>query len=143
MPRWVCSPAHDIMLRMTDSKRTVLIIEDELALQEALKDALSRKGFECLTANDGEAGLALALEHKPDLVMLDLLMPKLNGMEMLKKLRQDTWGRSARILILTNLSADNSERVRTIVQTAPEFYLVKSDWSIEDITHKVEEIISR
>jgi two-component system alkaline phosphatase synthesis response regulator PhoP len=128
---------------MAESKKTILIIEDDTSLQEALKDALSRGGYACITANDGEVGLQMSLEHKPNLIMLDLLMPKLDGMEMLKKLRQDAWGKNAHVLILTNLSADNSDRVRTIVETAPDFYLVKSDWSINDIVKKTSEILAR
>jgi DNA-binding response OmpR family regulator len=128
---------------MTSSSKTILIIEDETSLQDALKDALTRKGFTCLGENDGEAGLKAALEHKPDLIMLDLLMPKMDGMEMLKKLRQDSWGKGARVLILTNLSADTGDRVRTIVETAPDFYLVKSDWSINDIVKKTAEMLQK
>jgi DNA-binding response OmpR family regulator len=127
---------------MATSKKSILIIEDEVSLQDALKDALTRNGFTCLTAPDGEVGLALALQHHPDLIMLDLLMPKLDGMGMLKKLRLDAWGKEARVLILTNLSADTSDRVRTIVETSPDFYLVKSDWSIKDIIKKTADMLA-
>jgi DNA-binding response OmpR family regulator len=122
-------------------KKTILIVEDEPSLRQALRDILSRKGFACLEANDGVAGLSAALEHTPDLIMLDLLMPKMDGMEMLKQLRADAWGKQARVLILTNLSADSSERVRDVVETTPDFYLIKSDWSINDIVKKTEEML--
>jgi DNA-binding response OmpR family regulator len=128
---------------MANSKKTILIIEDETSLQDALRDALSRKGFVCIGASDGESGLHTALTDKPDLIMLDLMMPKMDGMQMLKKLREDVWGKNVRVLILTNLSADNSDRVRAIVETAPDFYLVKSDWSIMDIVKKTEEMLAQ
>lgn len=128
---------------MERDRKMVLIIEDESSLQEALRDALSRKGFGCVSTSDGEAGLYAALEHKPDLIMLDLLMPRMDGLEVLKRLRQDEWGKTARVLVLTNLPADSGERVRTIVETTPALYLVKSDWSINDIVKKVEEMVAR
>lgn len=121
----------------------ILIIEDEHSLQRALNDALTRKGFECVCTNDGVEGLRSALEQKPDLIVLDLVMPKMDGFEMLKKLRADPWGSTARVLILTNLSADSSDRVRAAVDTYPEYYLVKSDWPIEDVVKKTAEMLSR
>jgi DNA-binding response OmpR family regulator len=124
-----------------DAGKKILIVEDEHSLQQALNDALTGRGFACTSANDGEAGLQSALEQKPDLIMLDLVMPKMDGFEMLKRLRADPWGSSARVLVLTNLSADSSERVRVAVETYPEYYLVKSDWSIKDIIKKAEEML--
>lgn len=121
--------------------KKILIIEDEPSLRQALSDALNRKNFSCVSAEDGEVGLKVCLEQKPDLVMLDLLMPKMDGMSMLKELRKDVWGAGARVLILTNLSADTSDRVRAVVDTAPEYYLVKSDWSIDDIVKKAQELL--
>ncbi len=128
---------------MSITPKKILIIEDESSLQQALRDALTRKDFLCVTATNGEAGLQACLEHKPDLIMLDLLMPKMDGMAMLKELRKDTWGAEARVLILTNLSADSSERVRAVIETSPEYYLIKSDWSIDDIVKKAEEMLDR
>lgn len=126
-----------------ETVRKILIVEDEHSLQLALSDALTAKGFVCVSAADGMEGLHVALQEKPDLIMLDLIMPKVDGFDMLKKLRADSWGRNARVLVLTNLSADNSERVRAAVETYPEYYLVKSDWSINDIIKKTEELLSK
>jgi DNA-binding response OmpR family regulator len=126
-----------------EAAKKVLIVEDEQSLQQALNDALSGRGFACVCANDGEEGLRLALKEKPDLIMLDLVMPKMDGFEMLKKLRADEWGASVRVLVLTNLSANSSERVRAAVETYPEYYLVKSDWSIADIMKKAEEMLHK
>lgn len=126
---------------MTEAPKTLLIIEDELSLQHALHDALTRKGFSCITAPDGETGLKKALSLKPDLILLDLFMPVMDGMTMLKTLRTDPWGVDARVLILTNLSVDTTAHVQNIVTTAPEYYLVKSDWSIDDIVSKVERML--
>ena len=122
-------------------EKKILIIEDDEAIQSALHDACKDAGFSCAIANDGEAGLALSLEEKPDLIILDLLMPKMDGMTLLKKLRADAWGADVRVLILTNLSADEPARIKDAVETYPEYYLVKSDWAIGDIVKKVEEML--
>lgn len=125
---------------MTSTKK-ILIIEDEKSLQKALSEEGEHEGFSCKIASDGEEGLRLALDEKPDLIILDLLLPKKDGLTMLKELRSDSWGAEARVLILTNLSADNSDRVKAAVETYPEYYLVKSDWSIADIFKKVKEML--
>lgn len=121
----------------------ILIIEDERPLQEALSETLTHEGFECICTDDGEEGLQSVLEQKPDLIMLDLVMPKVDGFEILKKLRADPWGSTARVIILTNLAAENSDRIRAAVDTYPEFYLVKSNWSIGNVVKKTKEILSK
>lgn len=133
---------YDIMKSMGHGGKNILIIEDDLSLQQALSDALSRSRYVCSVATDGEAGLRLAKENHPDLILLDLLLPKMDGMTMLKKLRTDPWGKKASVLILTNLSADSGDLVRAAVETFPEYYLVKSDWAIDDIVKKVEEVLA-
>jgi DNA-binding response OmpR family regulator len=123
-------------------EKNILIIEDDPALQHALTDALTRAGYACVAAEDGEAGLRLAQEQHPALILLDLLLPRMDGMTMLKQLRHDPWGKTALVLILTNLSADNAQMIHDAVETFPEYYLVKSDWTIDDILKKVGEILA-
>lgn len=84
-------------------EKTILIVEDEKPMLQILSDRLELEGFKVLTAVDGEEGLASALEHHPDLIILDILMPKMNGAEMLKKLIDDEWGKSVDVVCLTNL----------------------------------------
>ncbi len=125
---------------MTPNKK-VAIIEDEATLRGAMNDALSRAGFTCYLAENGETGLQLCLTQKPDLILLDLLMPVMDGMTMLRELRKDTWGATARVIVLTNYSADDAERVRGVIETVPELYLVKSDWPIGKLVKKAEELL--
>jgi len=125
------------------NESTVLIVEDEISLVEALRDALTRRGLSVLSAEDGERGLTVAREHKPDLILLDIVMPKVDGMTMLKALRESKWGENIPVIILTNLSADSSDRVRALVEYTPLLYLVKSDWNIHDIVAKVKDVLSR
>lgn len=122
--------------------KRILIIEDDQSLQKALTAACDSEGVTCLHAYDGEEGLTTATKEKPDLIVLDLLMPKKDGMTMLRELRSDDWGRDARVLVLTNLPADSGERVKAAVETYPELYLVKSEWAIGDIIHKMREMLT-
>lgn len=124
---------------MADQKRTVLVVEDEEAVRKALKDKFEREGFKVLEAEDGKKGLKVAMAKKPDALLLDLLMPKMGGMEMLAELRKDAgWGKNVPVIILTNLSADD-KILGGVVKDQPSFYLLKSDWKIADVVSKVKE----
>ncbi len=123
--------------------KKILVVEDEPDMRQALVESLSHEGFGVLQAANGGEGLAQALGNYPDLIILDILMPKMNGMEMMKKLRQSgAWGRKVPIILLTNLSADD-KILRGIVEDEPSYYLVKSDWKIPDVIKKVREMLER
>lgn len=77
---------------MTEKPKRILIVEDEIPMLKALVDKFSRAGFETLEAKNGIEGLAVALKEHPDLVLLDLVMPKMDGVKMMEKLREDSWG---------------------------------------------------
>jgi CheY-like chemotaxis protein len=90
----------------------VLLIEDSKFLRMATQRALARAGYEVSTASDGEEGLRLAREKKPDLILLDLLLPKMPGPEVLKALKSDPVTRDAKVVVLTGMSDKNAERLR-------------------------------
>ena len=113
------------------------IVEDELSLLEVLTDKFSKEGFKVLRAKNGKDGLKVALTEHPDIILLDIIMPVMDGMTMLKKLREDEWGKDAKVIILTNLS-DNEKTAQALADGSND-YLVKSDWKIEDVVKKVEE----
>ena len=117
----------------------LLVVEDEAPLRKLLVNALAEAGFRVIAAEHGEEGLHMAIQEKPDVIITDVLMPKMNGTDMLKKLREDSWGRTVPAVILTNLSADTNELVNEVIATAPDYYLVKADWSIYDVVEKVRE----
>lgn len=121
------------------SKKTILVVEDEISLRSALRDKLTREGFAILEAKNGEEGLGVSLREHPDLILLDIVMPVMDGMTMLKKLREDTWGKTAKVIILTNLS--ESVKVAEVMAQGSFDYLVKSDWKLEDVVKKVKERI--
>ena len=122
-------------------KKRVLVIEDELPLLKILVEELSLEGLDVYSANDGEQGLKLALSKKPHLILLDLIMPKVDGITMLKKLRADAWGKEASVLILTNLEGDTRKTVEAIENGVFEF-MVKSRWQLEDVKKRVKEKLS-
>lgn len=121
--------------------KTILIVEDEKSLREALVDILKLKNFVTLEAKNGREGLELALAKHPDAILLDLIMPEMDGMTALKKLREDVWGDRAVVIILTNLSAINGNLAADVAVNRPTHYLIKSDWKLHDIVKKIEELL--
>lgn len=113
-----------------ENKKKILIVEDEPSLRNALCDKLTLEGFAAIEAKNGEEGLDVALREHPDLILLDVVMPVMDGMTMLSKLRVDVWGKDVKIIVLTNLSDI------TVTHSSYD-YLVKSDWGIEDVIERV------
>ncbi|MBT4349350.1 response regulator [bacterium] len=122
---------------MKDKK--ILIIEDELSLARALSAKLIDQGCDILEAKNGEEGLSMALDQHPDLILLDIIMPRMDGISMLKKLRVDDWGKDVPVIILSNLS--DGDKSIDVVDGDISAYLVKSDWKIEDIVDKIKDTL--
>ncbi len=119
-----------------DETKTILIIEDEPSLLRALSEKLDREGFHVIEARNGRDGLVISLEKHPDLILLDIVMPVMDGMTMLEKLREDAWGKTAKVMILTNLT--DEVRVAEAIEQGTYDYLVKSDWKIDDVVQGVK-----
>jgi two-component system alkaline phosphatase synthesis response regulator PhoP len=113
------------------SQHKILIVEDEEVLLGVLKDRLKSEGFNVATARDGEQGLQAALKEKPDLILLDILMPNMGGLTMLKNLRATEEGKDMRVIILTNVS--DSKLVHEALTYGVRDFLVKSDWVLSDL----------
>jgi len=121
----------------TKEHKVVLLAEDEKDLSDALTTALTDDGHEVIVAADGEEALALAFERHPDLILLDIHMPKKTGKEVLEELRVDTWGATAKVLILTVL--DDIKTVTSMDRLGGYDYLIKNDWKLVDLVTKVRE----
>lgn len=122
---------------MEKQDKTILVVEDELPVQNALVDKFEREGYAVLRAENGATGFAVALDKHPDMILLDLAMPKMGGLEMMQKLRaENEYGKSVPIIILTNLTADD-KITWAVAKDEPAYYLIKSDWKIEDVVAKV------
>jgi two-component system, OmpR family, alkaline phosphatase synthesis response regulator PhoP len=115
----------------------ILIVDDEKSLLKALMDKFGKEGFRILTAENGEKGLNLALEEKPEIILLDIIMPKMDGIAVIKKLRADKRTKDIPVILLTNLF--DNDRLVEAARMGVFDYLVKSDWKIEDVVRKVKE----
>ena len=125
---------------MTTRQNTVLIVEDDAPLRNALSEKLSRAGFITTTADNGETGLAALAKQLPDCVLLDVRMPKMDGMDMLKLLRQTAGCEHLPVVMLTNTS--EIENVSEALTLGVQDYLVKSSWRLEEVVQKVKDKIA-
>lgn len=123
---------------MAESQK-ILIVEDEKMISKAYQIGLAHEGFETAAAYDGKEGLELAEKEKPDLILLDLVMPVMNGLAMLEKLREKPWGKDMKVLILTN--SNDQTRAAESMHLGVVDYLLKADWSIEMLAKKIKEIL--
>lgn len=127
-----------------DKKTTILIVEDEEVICKAYADELRDEGFAILIAKNGQVGLELALREKPDLILLDILMPVMDGLTMMDQLRQkDLYGKNVPIILLTNLSASEEKIMKAITKNEPAYYLMKSDWNLSQVLEKIKERLAR
>ena len=122
---------------MPETKSTILIVEDDIDLLEVLIKKFEAEKFRVLQAVDGKAGLEVGCKEHPDLILLDIIMPVMDGMTMLKHLRADDWGKNVPVILLTNLSDES--KVVEAMQHGVYDYLVKSDWNISSVIAKVRE----
>lgn len=121
---------------------SILIVEDEPQLLKVLQTKFSENDFTVHTAKNGIAGLKLAKKHQPNIILLDLLMPKMSGMELLHELRAlNEWGKKVPVIILTNVTPDD-QVLRDITKTEPSYYLVKADVRLDEVFEKVKEVLA-
>lgn len=116
-------------------RKKVLIVQDDVALLRALTERCQREHFEILTAQDGEEGLKAALENHPDMLLVDIIMPKMDGIQMIEELRKDAWGKEANIIILTN-STDN-RYVANALKNGVHDYIILTQWDPTDVINRV------
>ena len=116
----------------------ILLVEDDRFLRRACETSLRRRGYDVVVAVDGEEGLRLARAERPDLVLLDMLMPKLSGLEVLRALRAGPDTRNLPVLILSNSSrpSDGDEAF----QLGISGYLVKANLSLEDLGARIDRL---
>ena len=120
------------------NKKKVLIVDDNSNLVTVLVDKFSASGFEAMGAVDGEDGLKKALEFRPDIILLDLVMPVMDGLEMLKRLRTDEWGKGAKVMVLTVL--DEPTHIANAMDSNVLGYIVKTDFSLDGIVKEIQDV---
>lgn len=125
----------------TTNKKSLLIVEDDMALRKVLNDRLTNDGFVTYEAQNGEEGLAQALAHHPDLIILDIFMPKMDGISMLAKLREaDAWGKHVNVLVLTN--STDAQTIAKVTGYGSIDFLIKSEWGLEALVARIRERIA-
>jgi DNA-binding response OmpR family regulator len=120
--------------------KKILFIEDESALQKTLGEILKQEGYEVTPALDGEVGLRLAKERKPDLILLDLILPKIHGIDVLRKLKKEKETEEIPVIVLTNLG--EIEDINRAVELGATTYLVKAQYTLEEVVEKIKKALS-
>lgn len=121
-------------------KSKICIIEDEFAIQQMYKFRLTNEGFSVYTASNGLEGLQLVKLYAPDLILLDLRMPVMSGEEMLRTLRAEQWGKSVKVIILTNIG--KSEAPHALRFLSVDRYIVKAHYTPRQVTEVVREVLA-
>jgi DNA-binding response OmpR family regulator len=122
-------------------KTKILLIEDDVFLSNIYSKKFESEGFEMLIALDGEKGLKLALSKEPDLILLDLLLPGLNGFEVLKALRKDERAKKIPVILLTNLS--QKEDIEKGLALKADDYLIKTHFMPSEIVEKIKKFLGK
>ena len=119
--------------------KKVLVVEDDVYLSGAYKLKLTKLGFEVMTAGDGEEALAMLRDFQPDLILLDLIMPRKDGFETLEALKRNPVWRDIPVLVATNLS--QKEDIDRAISLGADDYIVKTDTSMDDFMLKVKSVL--
>jgi two-component system alkaline phosphatase synthesis response regulator PhoP len=126
---------------MPEETKKILVVEDDRVLRRVLVDNLKSENLIVFDAEDGMDGLEKAKKEHPDLILLDIVMPRMDGIATLEKLRQDEWGKTAHVVMLTNLS--ETEKIAQVSEWGVTEYLIKADWDIASIVEKVKEKLQK
>jgi len=118
------------------SSKKILIVDDEIFLARALSDRLVSEGYSVAVAKDGEEGLRKIFAESPDLVLLDLVMPKMDGIAMLKALRGDPRGQMVPVIVLSNLN--NAQSMDASLASGAQDFLVKVNNTLDDVARVVK-----
>ena len=118
----------------------IMVVEDDAALREIYSIRIAAEGYDVVSAGDGEEALAVAVREKPDLVLSDVMMPKISGFDMLDILRNTPETKNIRVIMMTALSSeDQRERGESL---GCDRYLVKSQIGIEDMVNTIHEVLN-
>lgn len=120
-------------------KNKIVVVEDDHVLNKTLSEYLINEGYQIKSALDGEEGLKLILQEKPDLILLDIILPKKDGYEILKSIKVDDSTKKIPVVLLTNLgSLSDVEKALNLGATT---YMVKADYKLEEILAKIKELL--
>lgn len=126
---------------MKKTSKKILIIEDDTSLNAALSDYLTRAGFKVTTTFNGQEALEVIKVDQPDLIILDLLMPVMDGYTFLEKIRTDDVNKDINIIILTNFSMSEEKVAQTVIEHRPVFFLVKSATKLSNLLEYINKVL--
>ena len=118
------------------SATKIAIIEDDMAISQMYRLKFEAEGYEVQTAENGKLGLELAEAFKPDIILLDLMMPEMTGDEMLKELRAKPWGKTVTVIILTNLGEE--EAPKSLRELNVHSFIVKAEMTPRQVAERVK-----
>ena len=118
----------------------ILLIEDDETQAHVYLTRLLGESYGATWAKDGEQGLKMALENHPSLILLDIKMPKMDGLSVMEELRKDEWGKKVPVIMLTNLDPSD-EITNNISKTGPSYFLLKPSTDLEEIISKINETL--
>ena len=124
---------------MANESKKILIVEDEQSLLKTMEFTLQSAGFEVVSASEGESAVGMVKDNKPDLVLLDIILPKKSGIDVLKELKADGRVQHIPVVMLNNLSDEKS--ISEAIGVGERGYFVKSDMTLDDLVVKVKEIL--
>ena len=119
----------------------ILLAEDDRILRKAGEVSLRKKGYEVIAAVDGEDALAKTRDHKPDLILLDVIMPKMHGFDVLSALKSDPSVRNIPVIMLTNL--EQPADVKRAADAGAHSYLVKSNMNLDELAARIAAALSQ
>lgn len=119
--------------------KKILFVEDETSLQVAIGESLKKVGYSINVAGDGEQALDFIKNNDYDLIILDIILPKIDGFEVLKEIKQMPNKKEIPVLILTNL--ETSKDVQKALELGATNYLVKANYSLEQMLEKIREML--
>lgn len=126
---------------MNVSNAKILIVDDEDGIRELFIETLSRQGFECVTAKNGAEGLLAIERENPDIVLLDLRMPEMDGLTMLRELRKKEKSLALPVIILSTVNDEKS--IAEALQYGVSDFLEKSNWNTAELVRRIRDHVVR
>ena len=124
---------------MSNQKYKILVVEDDEFLLELYSTKLQMEGFQVFSANDGERGLRYAKEKNPDLILLDIVLPKMDGLDVLRKIKENKDTEKIPVVLLTNLS--QKDEVQEGLKAGAKDYLIKAHFMPSEVVEKIKKLL--
>jgi DNA-binding response OmpR family regulator len=128
------------MMNFNFFKKTVLIVEDDRVLRKVLSDRMRAEGWRIIEASNGHDGLVSAIKDRPNAILLDLMLPQMDGITLLEELRKDEWGKDAKVIVMSNLVKGVGLMEKAQMYKVAD-YIEKADMSLNLIVEKTRKLL--